>query len=185
MSLGKKVYAAPARTWLNWPVWGGMLAMLLLSKHAWVLFGPAQQAIPATTVVPQSARTGQLFGVAHAPVSTSSLNGIRPIGIFARRQNGFAVMQTPSGQVGVGVGGQVAPGIVLAETHAGYVILESNGVRHRVDLVKAPVAAGGIIPENNKIQARSNTAAAPKGSLPMPDHAASRRPKKLNSRTMD
>jgi len=146
MSLGRKVFAAPVRLWMNWPLWGGLLAMVLLAKHAWVLFAPAEQAIPATTIATESAQSGHIFGVADTMTSAASLNGIRPIGIFAHGSKGFAVMMTESGQVGVGVGEQVAPGIRLVETHADHVILERNGIRQRADLGKAPAATGGITP---------------------------------------
>jgi Type II secretion system protein C len=146
MSLGRKVFAAPARLWMNWPLWGGLLAMLLLAKHAWVLFAPAERAVPATTIPTQSVQAEQLFGVVNTNTSSASLSGIRPIGIFASKKNGFAVMQTETGQVGVGVGGQVVPGVRLVETHPDYVILERNGAQQRVELSKAPAAAGGIQP---------------------------------------
>ncbi len=146
MSLGRKLFAAPAKLWMNWPLWGGLLAMLLLSKHAWVLFAPAEHAVPGTTIAAQSAQAEQLFGSVSTSNASASLNGIRPIGIFASRKNGFAVLMTETGQIGVGVGGQVAPGVRLMETHADYVILEREGVRQRVDLSKAPAAAGMVSP---------------------------------------
>ena len=142
MSLGRKVFAAPVRLWMNWPLWGGLLAMLLLAKHAWVLFAPAEHAVPGTTAAAQSGQAEQLFGVVSTVTSSASLNGIRPIGIFAHSKNGFAVMQTETGQVGVGMGEQVVPGVRLVETHPDHVVLERNGVRQRVDLSKAPAAAG-------------------------------------------
>ena len=142
MSLARKVFAAPARLWMNWPLWGGLLAMLLLAKHAWVLFAPSEHAVPGTTVATQSAQAEQLFGSVSATNASASLNGIRPIGIFASRKNGFAVLLTDTGQIGVGVGGQVAPGVRLIETHADFVILERDGVRQRADLSKAPATAG-------------------------------------------
>lgn len=142
MSLGRKVFAAPARLWMNWPLWSGLLVMLLLAKHAWVLFAPASHAVPGNTVTTQTAQAEQLFGTVSTAASTASLNGIRPIGIFASSKHGFAVMQTGTGQVGVGLGSEVVPGVRLVETHADYVVLERGGVRQRVDLSKAPVAAG-------------------------------------------
>lgn len=146
MSLGKKVFAAPARLWMNWPLWGGLLATLLLAKHVWVLFAPAEHAVPGTTVAAQSAQAEQLFGIANTTTASASLNGIRPIGIFASRKNGFAVMMTDTGQVGVGLGGEVVPGIRLVETLPDHVILERNGVKQRVDLSRAPAATDGITP---------------------------------------
>ena len=62
MSLARKVFAAPARLWMNWPLWGGLLAMLLLAKHTWVLFAPAEHAVPGATTSAQSAQAEQLFG---------------------------------------------------------------------------------------------------------------------------
>ena len=144
--------------------------MLLLSKHAWVLFAPAERVVPVTTDAPQSTQTGQLFGAINTSAASTSLNGIQPIGIFASNKNGFAVMMTGNGQVGVGLGGEVAPGIKLVETHADYVILESNGVRHRVDLGKAPAAASGDIPANIAVPVRSDAATTPDGMTRMLDH---------------
>ena len=141
MSLGSKVFAASVRLWMKWPLWGGLLAILLLSKHAWVLFALDERPIPSSTVVTQSTHVEQLFGV----VDSASLNGIRLIGIFASRKNGFAVIKTETGQVGVGLGGFVAPGIRLIETQPDYVILERNGIQQRVDLSKESIAAGGVI----------------------------------------
>lgn len=138
-----KVFAAPVRLWMNWPLWGGLLAILLLSKHAWVLFALDEHPTPSSTVVTQSQSTQveQLFGV----VDSASLNGIRPIGIFASRKNGFAVIKTETGQIGVGLGGFVAPGIRLIETHPDYVVLERNGIQQRVDLSKESIAADSVI----------------------------------------
>jgi general secretion pathway protein C len=163
MSLARKVFAAPARLWLNWPLWGGLLATLLLAKHAWVLFAPSEHAVPSTAIAAQPVQAGQLFGTVSAATSTASLNGIRPIGIFASRKDGFAVMQTENGQVGVGVGGQVVPGIRLVETHPRYVILERNGIQQRVDLGQAPAGANGITP----VQAAEPVHAGPGASTPM------------------
>lgn len=128
---------------MNWPLWGGLLAMLLLAKHVWVLFAPAEHAVPGTTVTAQSAQAEQLFGTVSAGAAAAPLSGIRPIGIFASSKNGFAVMQTETGQVGVGLGGQVVPGVRLVETHSDYVMLERNGVRQRADLDKTHVAVDG------------------------------------------
>ena len=172
MSLGKKVFAAPARLWMNWPLWGGLLAVLLLAKHIWVLFAPAENAIPGTTIVPQSAQAEQLFGTVTTTTSAASMNGIRPIGIFASRKNGFAVLMTESGQIGVGLGGEVVPGVRLVETQPGYVILERNGVKQQVDLSIAPAAAGGVSPVPSAppaaratIPVRSEPIPAPKEQL--------------------
>jgi hypothetical protein len=157
MSLGKKVFAAPARLWMNWPLWGGLLAVLLLTKHVWVLFAPAEHAIPGTTVATQSAQAEQLFGTVSTTTASASLNGIRPIGIFASRTKGFAVLMTETGQIGVGLGGEVVPGVRLVETQPEYVILERNGVRQRVDLGKAPAATDGITQVRETVQVRGFT----------------------------
>jgi type II secretory pathway component PulC len=143
---------------MNWPLWGGLLAILLLSKHIWVLFAPVEHAVPGGTVSAQSAQAEQLFGNVSTTTASASLNGIRPIGIFASKTNGFAVMMTESGQVGVGLGGEVAPGIKLVETNADHVILERNGTRQRVDLSKAPAATGGITPATGNAAPARDTA---------------------------
>ena len=144
MLLERKLFTAPTRLWMNWPLWGGLLATLLLAQHAWVLFAPAERALPGNTAIPPSDRTGQLFGVENvSSATTSSLDGIRPVGIFSHSTRGFAVMQTPTGQRGVGLGSEVAPGIRLIEAHADHVILERNGSKQRVDL-SASSATDGI-----------------------------------------
>ena len=165
MSLARKVFAAPARLWMNWPLWGGLLAMLLLAKHTWVLFAPAEHAVPGATTSAQSAQAEQLFGSVNTATSTASLNGIRPIGIFASRKNGFAVMQTENGQIGVGVGSEVVPGVRLVETHSDYVILERNGVPQRVDLSQAPAAAGGVTPVHDAVPVRGVPTAAAQAQM--------------------
>jgi hypothetical protein len=138
----RKTFLLATRLWLNWPLWGGVLAMMLLAQHTWVLFAPAEPALPGNTTAPLSSRTGLLFGnAASTGMPTSSLDGLRPIGIFAHGTQGFAVMQTPTGQRGVGLGSEVSPGIRLIETHADHVVLEHNGIRQRVDLsVTAPAS---------------------------------------------
>lgn len=161
MSLARKLFAAPARLWMNWPLWGGLLATLLLAKHAWVVFAPSEHAVPGTTTATQSAQTEQLFGTVNVATSTASLGGIRPIGIFASRNSGFAVLQTETGQIGVGVGGQVVPGVRLVETHSDYVILERDGSRQRVDLSKAPAAGAAAAAGTAPVQAASPVRADP------------------------
>ncbi len=161
MSLGNKVFAAPARLWMNWPLWGGLLATLLLAKHVWVLFAPAEHAVPGTTIASQSAQAEQLFGTVNTTTASASLNGIRPIGIFASRKNGFAVMMTDSGQVGVGLGSEVVPGVRLVETHPDHVILERNGVKQRVDLSRAPAATDGITPASSMQPSPGRSTAEP------------------------
>jgi len=161
MLSGRKAFAAPARLWMNWPLWGGLLATLLLAKHAWVLFAPAEHAVPGTAIATQSAQAEQLFGTVSTATASASLSGIRPIGIFASSKHGFAVMMTETGQIGVGLGGQVAPGVKLLETHANYVVLERNGVQQRVDLSQAPAATGGVNPVQNTAPPSFSAPSAP------------------------
>lgn len=139
MPLKGRGFATPGRLWMNWPLWGGLLAMLLLAKHAWVLFAPAERAVPGTTISTQPEQAEHLFGIVNTVTASTSLNGIRPIGIFASSTKGFAVMQTERGQLGVALGKEVIPGIILAETHSHYVVLEQNGIRHRVEMSKDSV----------------------------------------------
>jgi hypothetical protein len=157
MSLDGKLFAILGRLWLNWPVWGGMLATMLLAQHVWVLFAPAERALPGNTSIPLSSRTGQLFGTTSSGgPATSSLDGIRPVGIFAHSTRGFAVMQTPAGQRGVGMGSEVAPGIRLVGTHTDHVILERNGAKQRVDL-KVTAVTGGITPAQTVVTRPAET----------------------------
>lgn len=139
--------------------------MLLLAKHTWVLFAPAERAVPGDTAAVSPSQAEQLFGTASIGSSTASLDGIRLLGIFAHPTRGFAVMQTPSGQRGVGLGHEVAPGIRLAETHADHVVLERNGARHRLQLDEATVTSSGITPVHAMPQVRDMTVPPAGGQL--------------------
>ncbi len=157
MSLSGNIFSTTVGFWMNWPLWGGLLAMLLLAQHFWVLFAPLERALPGNTAISSTALTGQLFGTSDGSnAATSSLDGMRPIGIFAHATRGFAVMQTPNGQRGVGLGSEVAPGIRLVETHTDHVILERNGSRQRVDLT-VPTATVGISPAQTAATRQTET----------------------------
>lgn len=138
--------------------------MLLLAKHTWVLFAPAERTVPGDTTAVFPSQAGQLFGTVSVGSSTA-LEGIRLLGIFSHPTRGFAVMQTPSGQRGVGLGHEVAPGIRLAETHADHVVLERNGARHRLQLDEATVTNSGITPVHAMPQVRGMTVPPAGGQL--------------------
>lgn len=146
MLMGRGLFAAPARLWMNWPLWGGLLATLLLARHAWVIFSPAEHAVPGNVISHEAVQAGQLFGAIDNTSASSTPDGIKAIGIFAHRTAGFAVLLTPQGQKGVGLGAEVLPGLILAETHADHVILMRNKTPYRVELDAAAATGASLQP---------------------------------------
>jgi hypothetical protein len=137
---GKLRYLQLTRLWENWPLWGGVLATFLVAWHSWVLFAPDEIAVPNGVQVSEASDTARLFGTAADAAISSPINGISVIGIFSRRESGFAVLQTPQGQIGVAVGNELMPGVRLLETHANHVVLERAGSRHIIEMRNVPTA---------------------------------------------
>jgi len=73
----------------------------------------------------------RLFGV---NVATPGQMNLALIGVFAGR-NGFAVFEVDGKrQIGVPIGGEIAPGMKLLEAASDHVIVGESGARQRVDL---------------------------------------------------
>lgn len=154
---GKLSYTSLARLWANWPLWGGLLAALLVSWHTWELFAPEELAVPNGVAVVDGRDSGRLFGSTGGHAQASPINGVSVIGIFARRDSGFAVLQTPQGQIGLAVGNELMPGVRLVETHANHVVVERAGTRHTIEMSNPPP---GVTPH---VGAPTSTAVPPSG----------------------
>lgn len=111
-----------------------MLVAILMAKHFWALLPIESSAIIVPATTQSFENTENLFGQIDKSTSSTSLNGIRVVGLFAHPTSGFAVIQTNQGQIGVGIGDQVAPGVHLKEIYVDYVILDCNGIKNRVDM---------------------------------------------------
>ena len=121
-----------------------MLVAVMLARWVWVFAAPVSVAMPATTSWKKSNAADNLFGqpvVVDAKVAAATSN-YKLVGVFAHPTAGFAVLLIDGKQVGVGLGGTVADGMRLAETHASYVMLERGGVKQRVELESSTVASG-------------------------------------------
>jgi hypothetical protein len=115
--------------------------------------------MPATTSWKKSDAAAELFGHAAATDANTvaASSSYQLIGVFANPTAGFAVVLVDGKQVGVGLGGEVSPGMRLVETAATYVLLERGGVKQRVELQAGKTADSGITrvasatPSNNLV----------------------------------
>ena len=98
-----------------------------------------------------SENAGRLFGVATAGLpaaaTAAALPNVKLVGVFAPNSghSGFAVLKLDEQhQVGAVVGGSVASGVKLLEVHADHVVLESSGVRQKVEMINANAGVTGV-----------------------------------------
>lgn len=120
-------------------VWSATLAAVMLlgvvlAHWTWAwLAPPAQMRAPAATPEPRLETAFRLFGLAQQNQSAAAPSGhaIRLLGVVAARaERGYAVMQLEDGQIlAVREGGDVTPGIRLAEVRADHVVLQRDGKR--------------------------------------------------------
>ncbi len=123
----------------SWYTLGAVILGGLLAKWTWILFSPhALSVFPAKQEVAATA-SDTLFGVAVLPEAITSnaapaLPNVSLVGVFSGKQ-GFAVLKLDDKkQQGVALGEEVSAGTKLVEVAADHVLLERNGVRHRVNL---------------------------------------------------
>lgn len=123
----------------GWYALGAIILGGLLAKWTWILFAPhALSVFPAKQEVAVTA-SDTLFGVAALPDATTAntvpaLPNVSLVGVFSGKQ-GFAVLKLDDKkQQGVALGEEVSAGTKLVEVAADHVLLERNGVRHRVNL---------------------------------------------------
>lgn len=131
---------APLSAWQGPLVWLATAAALLLLAFvlaywtwAWLGPRPLPAAAPGPDAAMRAGAAGGLFGVAEETVASVVPDAsLRLMGIAsaAARGRGHAVFQVNGREiVAVREGGQVAPGIMLAEVRPNQVLLERNGVR--------------------------------------------------------
>jgi len=120
-----------------WRIMGALLLGVLLARWSWILFAPHATAIAAVSERGVAVEAVRLFGVTAAPqAETVALPNLQLLGVFAADagKSSFAVLSLDGKQVGVTVGEKVAAGTKLSEVHADHVLLERDGVRHRINL---------------------------------------------------
>ncbi len=116
---------------------------LVLAYWTWAWFAPRPE--PRTPAAVQTgARTEIAYGLFGSAQRAS--NGAAPTGIAVSLlgvvaasggRSGFAVLRLDAKQtVAVREGGEIKPGVVLAEVHADHVVLERSGTRETLALPK-------------------------------------------------
>lgn len=145
-----------------WQTAGAALLGIVLARWVWLLLSPAGAALPVANGS-DFGEASQLFGVTntHAAQTLTPASNIQLIGVFARKTNGFAILQVDGKQIGIVQGEEVKPGLRLAETHGNYVVLEQGGKLQRVDLqvLTTPAEKSGSAPAG---QAPGPTTAPPR-----------------------
>ena len=138
-----------ARSPLSWRGVGALLMGILLARWVWIFFAPQAMAIAVVPEHGAALEAGRLFGQAASGVGSAqgtALSNVQLVGVFAASSGkpGFAILKLDDKrQVGVAVGGIVVPGTKLFEAHSDYVLLESGGIRQRVDLIGKRAPPGG------------------------------------------
>jgi general secretion pathway protein C len=107
---------------------------MVLAYWTWAWFAPrAEPRMPLASVdAGSTAAAGQVFGQAARDSAAPTGIAMRLLGIVAasRGRQGNAVVQLDGKQIlAVTEGGDVAPGIRLAEVHPDHVVLERGGAR--------------------------------------------------------
>lgn len=132
------------------------LLALVLAYWTWAWFAPRPTARAPAMALPEAGAgvivAHGLFGTVQSNTSSAAPTGIaaRLLGVVAAAggqsgaqsggQSGLAIMKLDTRQsVAVREGGELEPGVRLAEVHADHVVLERRGVRETLALPK-PVA---------------------------------------------
>ena len=145
-----------------------VLLGLVLAYWTWAWLAPrpeprAQAAVQTggrgvgSTADPTQAAYG-LFGSAHPERNGAAPAGIavRLLGVVAAsgsrsgNRRGYAVLRLDANRtVAVRVGGEIEPGVRLAEVHADHVVLERSGARETLALPKPGRSAVSAAPHTN------------------------------------
>ena len=113
-----------------------MLLAAVLAYWTWALFAPRPRPLVTPTIESRGdlGSAQSLFGVLQRDQNDVAPTGIaiKLLGVVAatHKRRGYAVVQLDSREIlAVREGGDVAPGIRLAEIHTDHVILLRNGAR--------------------------------------------------------
>jgi type II secretory pathway component PulC len=123
-----------------WRVLGALVLGALLARWSWLLLAPRPTVASVALERGAEGQAERLFGTAVSGAAASAatvLPNVALVGVFApgSGRSGFAVLKLDGNQqVGVVVGENVADGARLLEVHPDHVLLESGGMRQRVDM---------------------------------------------------
>ena len=127
-----------------------LLALILLAASIayWVLqlYKPEQRPLAAAPVAsqpePSPDAAATLFG---GQPSVAAISNYQLTGVVAAGPNSAVIMVADGAPpVAVRIGREIAPGVVLQEVHAKYVMLSEGGVMKRVELATSTPGAGGV-----------------------------------------
>lgn len=140
---------------------------LVLAYWTWAWLAPrpeprAQAAVQTdgrgvgSTAGPTQAAYG-LFGSARRDGAAPTASAVRLLAVVAAaggrsgNRSGYAVLRLDAKQViAVREGGEIEPGVRLAEVHADHVVLERSGVRETLAWPERNAPAGTAAPATNK-----------------------------------
>jgi len=125
-----------------------LAAVLAFWTWRWMLSPPEPASRGVVGITVGTSADANLFGSSGAAVATTTLAGIRLLGVVAGSggRPGYAVMQLDGKPiVALLAGSELAPGLVLAEVHPRGVVLERSGIRETLAL--PPLAATAPFPD--------------------------------------
>jgi general secretion pathway protein C len=132
---------------------------VVLAYWTWVWFAPRAEARAQAAVQAAGPATGPtqaaygLFGTAQAGAAGATAGAIGLLGVVAAPANGsgYAVLRLDAKQtVAVREGGEIEPGVRLAEVHADHIVMERAGVRETLALPKQSRPAVNSAPRTGK-----------------------------------
>ena len=129
---------------------------LVLAYWTWAWLAPRPEPRAQAAVQPggRAEAAYGLFGSAsgnHGAAPTGTVVGLLGVVAASGNQPGYAVLRLDSKQsVAVREGGEIEPGVRLAEVHADHVVLERGGVRETLDWPKQGKSAGAAAARTDK-----------------------------------
>ncbi len=134
----------PVSIQVFWRVLGALLLGGLLARWTWLLLAPNTAVVMPLAPPASGVQAERLFGVAVSAVTPqAALPDVKLVGVFAGHP-GFAVLELDGKrQMGLAAGGDVVAGVKLIEVAFDHVILERDGVRHRILLEEKSATVTG------------------------------------------
>lgn len=155
------------------------LFSLVLAYWTWVWFAPRVEprAEPVAAETGNLASAGRMFGRVERTQNIAAPTGIaiKLLGVVAasRGRRGYAVVQLDAKQIlAMHEGGDLAPGVRLAEVHPDHVILERGGVREALAWPERKGSASPAAKAAEFVSPRVAESAAPQPAEPVAPQVA-------------
>ena len=139
-----------------------VVALALAAAYwTWVFAAPPRVAAPGAfapgeTKLQRSEAARQLFGAPHAAAAPAAAfaGTLRLVGVAAAGARGRAIFAVENGKFRTaGAGEEVLAGVVLREIHADHAVVERDGRRERVELLRR-AASVDVAPRARRDAAR-------------------------------